>query len=179
MMGMIHSWHAAGRWSAERGANILDGSAPYYRCYETSDGEWMAVAAIEPAFHAALLSGLGIDAQAHGGQHDRSLHASQTARIAAVFRTRSQADWSAVFEGTDACAAPVLRFDQVEEHPHNAGRGAVVVDDGLRHPARAPRFSGCDPAPDTAIPGNGADTEAVLCEVGVPEDRIAAALGTR
>jgi len=177
MMGMIHSWHGAGRWEAARGVNVLDGSSPYYRCYETSDGLWMSVAAIEPRFHRDLLEVLGIDPQEHGAQDDRALHGAQTARLAATFAQRTQAVWTRLFAGRDACVAPLVRLDRVMENDHNAARGAVLAQDGLAQPARAPRFSGSDPADLAPIPLDGADTDAVLGELGFSADEIEAMRG--
>ena len=172
MMGMIRSWDAAGRWQPQRGANILDGGAPFYRCYETRDGKWVAVAALEPQFHAALLNGLGIDVTDHGPQDDKALWPAQAARLAAAFVSDTREAWAARFAGTDACVAPVLTYDEAAADPHNRARGALVNADGLVHPARAPRFSDADPGPDVAIPRDGADTDGVLAELGYAADAI-------
>ena len=170
MMGMIHSWAAAGRWAPARGGNMLDGSAPYYRCYETADRKYVAVGAIEPQFHAALLEGLGIAPEAHGPQHDVRCHAAQADRIAARFRSQTRDHWAAHFAGTDACVAPVLGHDEVMSDPHNAARGALARRDGIDQPARAPRFSGVDPAPRGQIPADGADTDDIFAALDKHRD---------
>ncbi|WP_037573769.1 CaiB/BaiF CoA transferase family protein [Phaeacidiphilus oryzae] len=137
LMGLLGS----GAWQDRRGVNLLDGGAPYYGVYRTADGEYMAVGALEPQFYAefAELLGLGPDAP---GQHDHSRWPELRERIAARFGTRTREEWSAVFEGTDACVAPVLRLRQAAGHPHMAARGTYLTpEDGVLQPAPAPRFS--------------------------------------
>jgi alpha-methylacyl-CoA racemase len=141
MMAPFISGRASGSWGP-RGTNMLDTAAPFYEVYETSDGEWMAVGAIEPQFHAALLAGLGATGDPElTAQHDRDRWPVQKAKLASIFRTRSQAEWCAVFEGTDACVTPVLRSDAAARHPHNVARGTFVERHGALEPAPAPRFS--------------------------------------
>lgn len=129
---------ASGVWGP-RGTNHLDGGAHFYQVYEAADGEWLAVGAIEPQFYAALLAGLGLEDD--GRQWDREAWPGWKERIAAVFRSRRRAEWEAVFEGTDACVAPVLAPTEVAAHPHTAARGTVVELNGVPQPQAAPRFS--------------------------------------
>ena len=141
MMAPFISGRASGSWGP-RGTNLLDTAAPFYEVYETADGEWMAVGAIEPQFHAALLAGLRMTGDPElSAQYDRDRWPAQKARLAAIFRSRTRDEWCAVFEGTDACVAPVLRSDDAARHPHNASRGTLVERGGALEPAPAPRFS--------------------------------------
>ena len=138
---------ARGLWSERRGANLLDGGAPFYRSYACRDGKFVAVGALEPRFYAALLAGLEID-PAQAPQHDFSGWPALHERFAAVFATRDRDDWAIRFAGTEACVTPVLTFAEAAAHPHNRARQAHV---GARiiQPAPAPRFSG-EPAPVSA-----------------------------
>ncbi|WP_431677811.1 CaiB/BaiF CoA transferase family protein [Kitasatospora sp. KL5] len=137
---MLWGLKAAGHWHDTRGANLLDGGAPYYALYRTADGRHMAVGALESQFYAefARLLGLAEDAPA---QHDIARWPELRALIAARFATRSQADWTAVFEGTDACTAPVLALAEAPDHPQLKARGSYTEHHGLAQPAPAPRFS--------------------------------------
>jgi alpha-methylacyl-CoA racemase len=129
-----------GVWSPERESNFLDGGAPYYDSYETADGRYVTIGAIEPQFYALLLDELDLD-PAEWPQEDRSRWPAMHARLAEIFRTRTSDAWCAVFEGTDVCFAPVLTFDEARRHPHLAARGTYVEEHGMVQPAPVPRFS--------------------------------------
>ncbi|MDH6123883.1 CaiB/BaiF CoA-transferase family protein [Kitasatospora sp. GP82] len=131
---------AAGGWQDRRGVNLLDGGAPCYSVYRTAEGEYMAVGALEPQFYAEFtrLLELGPDAP---GQFDLARWPELRARIAARFATRTQAEWTAVFEGTDACTSPVLTLRQAAVHGHLSARGTYTTHQGITQPAPAPRFS--------------------------------------
>jgi len=140
MMAPFITGRATGSWGP-RGTNLLDTAAPFYEVYETADGEWMAVGAIEPQFHAALLAGLGATGDPElSAQYDRGRWPGQKARLASIFRSRTQEEWCAVFEGTDACVAPVLAAGDAARHPHNIARGTFVERGAALEPAPAPRF---------------------------------------
>jgi len=141
MLTLFYGLRAAGSWSDRRQSNLLDGAAPFARCYETSDGRYVAVCALETSFYAALLQALAIDDIDVRDQFDTARWPGQRAILAGVFRTRTRDEWAAILEGTDACAAPVLSLDEATQHPHNAARGTFVEVDGIRQPAAAPRFS--------------------------------------
>jgi alpha-methylacyl-CoA racemase len=164
MMAPFYTARSAGFWGP-RGTNMLDTGAPFYEVYETADGRWMAVGAIEPQFYAALLDGLGLaDDPLMSAQHDRERWAAQKARVASAFRARTRDEWCAIFDHTDACVAPVLDPVEAPAHPHHAARGTFVGD----QPAPAPRFSRTPaghPGP-AHHPGEGAD----LAGWGVPAD---------
>ena len=131
-----------GFWNEEHGTNLLDSGAPFYDTYETSDGQYFAVGAIEPQFYAALLDGLGLAGEDLPAQMDRDGWPKVRDRFTAVFKSKTRDQWSAIFDGTDACATPVLRLGEVAKHPHNAARDTLIVaSDGHTEPAPAPRFS--------------------------------------
>ncbi|RCW68488.1 alpha-methylacyl-CoA racemase [Pseudorhodoferax soli] len=129
-----------GDWRAERASNMLDAASHFYRCYETRDGLYMAVGAIEPQFYAEFCARMGLDA-ADLPQHDRARWPEFSDRIAALFRQRSQVEWAAVFEGGDACVAPVLAPREAALHPHIAHRAVYRDLGGVLQPNAAPRFS--------------------------------------
>ncbi|MBX3477850.1 MAG: CoA transferase [Brevundimonas sp.] len=131
---------ARGLWSDRRGANLLDGGAPFYRCYACRDGGFVAVGALEPRFYAALLKGLEID-PAEAPQQEFALWPGLHARFAAVFATRDRDDWADRFAGTEACVTPVLTFEEAAAHPHNRTR-QTHARAGIVQPAPAPRFDG-------------------------------------
>ena len=144
LTSLFHALSARGLWSEARGANLLDGGAPFYRCYACRDGRFVAVGALEPRFYAALLDGLGIPA-AEAPQYDTAAWPGLHARFAEVFASRDRDDWAARFADSDACVTPVLTLAEAPGHPHNAARG-TFVDQGLVQPAPAPRFDGEPPA---------------------------------
>jgi alpha-methylacyl-CoA racemase len=168
----LHGLLATGAWRDEREANLLDGAAPFYDTYTCADGRYLAVGAIEPQFFAALCQGLGLD-PAEFPQHDQASWPDQKARIAAVIATRTRDEWAEVFDGTDACVAPVLSLTEAPEHPHNVARGAFVDVAGTPQPAPAPRFSRTPGQVRRAAPVHGADTDAVLAELGYDADTVA------
>lgn len=137
-MAPLYSMFQKGGWSLDRGTNLLDGAAPFYRCYECSDGGFIAAGPIEPQFFKVFMEGLGLDPTAWD-QTDRSRWAEMADQIAAVIITQPRDHWSDHFAGTDACVAPVLDMGEAASHPHNASRGTFT--DGPVQPAPAPRFS--------------------------------------
>ncbi|WSF37070.1 CoA transferase [Streptomyces sp. NBC_01351] len=167
LTAMIHGMMAAGGWQDRRGANLLDGGCPFYGNYETSDGQYMAVGALEQQFYDTFVELLGIKDQAPA-RKDLARWGELREAVAARFRTRTRAEWTAVFEGTDACVAPVLSLREAPEHPHLAARGTFTDFGGIVQPAPAPRFS-ATPAAVTAGPAQpGAHTESVAADWGVP-----------
>ncbi len=140
LLTMVHALMASGIWTDRRGVNLLDGGAPFYAVYETADGHHMSVGALEPAFYAEFLRLLGLDEDV-AGQYDTTRWPQLRQRIAERFAARTRADWSAVFDGTDACVAPVLSLTEAAAHPHLRARGTLVETDGLVQAAPAPRFS--------------------------------------
>jgi alpha-methylacyl-CoA racemase len=173
LMTMIYSFRQLGWWKEERGVNILDSGAHFYEVYETSDGKFFAVGAIEAKFYAELLKGLGLDPADLPDQNDRERWPEMKARFADLFATKSRDEWAAVFEGTDACAAPVLSPWEADRHPHNRARGTFVEVEGIVQPAPAPRFSRTPGEVRTPPSHPGADTTAALGTWGVSAERVA------
>jgi alpha-methylacyl-CoA racemase len=174
LMTMIHSFHEFGIWTEGRGENMLDTGAPFYEVYETADGGYMAVGGIEAKFYAELLEGMGLtDDPDLPAQMERDKWPAMKERFAAVFRTKTRDEWAAIFDGTDACAAPVLSPWEAHLHPHNRARSTFVEVDGVVQPAPAPRFSRTPSAISRPPSPPGADTATGLVEWGIDEGTIA------
>lgn len=141
LMAPLFGRLAAGQMVVERQANLLDGGAPFYGCYQCADGRWIAVGAIEPPFYSALLRLIGLAEAEFQPQHDRRRWPEWRARFAAVFRSRSRDEWTALLEHSDACLSPVLDMVEAPGHPHNRTRGAFVQLDGTVQPGPSSRFS--------------------------------------
>ena len=131
--------HSALR-TTQRGAGLLGGAAHFYRCYECADGKEVSVGAIEPQFYAELLQRADAPAELRDGQMNPANWDDYADRLAALFKTKTQAEWVALLEGTDACFAPVVPLDEAKDHPHMKARGAFVDHGGRSHTAPAPRF---------------------------------------
>lgn len=163
---MISGFVAAGAYIEERAANLLDGGVPYYDLYETADAQHMAVGALEPQFFAVLVEKLGLVGRCPR-QEDVDRHGEMRELFTRAFLSRTRAEWSAIFEGTDACVAPVLTRSEAAAHPHMAARGTYLAVDGVVQPAPAPRFSRSRPA--SVVRESSADLVAVLGEWGIPD----------
>ncbi|MER5406076.1 CaiB/BaiF CoA-transferase family protein [Streptomyces sp. NPDC002769] len=167
LSSMIHGMVAAGGWQDRRGANLLDGGCPYYGTYETSDGKYMAVGALEARFYDEFVRLLGIEEHA-GARTDVARWGALRETVAARFRTRTREEWTAVFDGSDACVAPVLSLREAPAHPHLAARGTFTDHGGITQPAPAPRFSVTRTSVRSGpvLPGTGATD--VARDWGVP-----------
>ncbi|GAA2963784.1 CaiB/BaiF CoA-transferase family protein [Streptomyces enissocaesilis] len=138
---MIHGMLAAGGWQDRRSANLLDGGCPFYGTYETSDGRYMAVGALEQQFYAEFTELLGLEAGDARARDDTARWGELREAIAARFKAKTRDEWTAVFEGSDACVAPVLSLREAPAHPHLAARSTFTDHGGIVQPAPAPRFS--------------------------------------
>lgn len=173
LSSFLFGFFRAGLWSKERGTNLLDTGAPFYDTYATADGEYMAVGAIEPQFYALLLEGLGLDGDKLPHQMDRSCWAEMRELFAKTFAARTRAEWSAIFDGTDACVAPILGLDEAADHPANVARKVFVEGiGGHPMPAPAPRLSRTPGYGSPKAPVPGSDTDTVLVEAGLAPERI-------
>jgi alpha-methylacyl-CoA racemase len=159
LMASTFSAHSAGRWSDERGTNVLDSGAHYYDTYETSDGKYVSVGSIEPQFYALLLEHSGLEGEELPDQNDQSNWPEMKRRLERIFRTKTREEWSAIMEGTDVCFAPVLSMAEAPYHPHAVARDAFRDVGGLVQPAPAPRYSRSVPELDRppAQPGEHTD----------------------
>ncbi|HEU0197511.1 MAG TPA: CaiB/BaiF CoA-transferase family protein [Nevskiaceae bacterium] len=169
---MMYGLHAAGLFTNQRDDNLLDGGAHFYNTYECADGEFIALAAIEPRFYTKLLELAKITDPAFKMQLDKRRWPELKTKLADLFKTKPRAAWCSLLEGTDACFAPVLDWDEALQHPHNLARHTFVDIGGVTQPAPAPRFSrtACD-TPHGAHK-IGADTTAILSDWGIDTARI-------
>ncbi len=165
LTAFLHGLRQLGVWTTERGSNLLDGAAPYYDTYRCADGRFLAVAALEPRFHAELCERLGLD-PAEWPQQDREAWPEQKERLAALLATRDRDEWVALFDGSDACVAPVLDLDEAPEHPHNRARGTFTDVFGAVQPAPAPRLSRTPGTVERPPPDPGQHTAEILAELG-------------
>ncbi|MCH7789828.1 MAG: CoA transferase, partial [Acidobacteria bacterium] len=173
LMSPLFAAHASGFWSDDRGTNLLDSGAPFYDVYETSDGRYMAVGAIEPQFFAQLIDGLGLIGRVDpAAQNDQSGWDTMRGIFAESFSVETMDHWTSVFEGRDACVSPVLTMGETPQHPQAIARDAYFETCGVTQPAPAPRFSGtpADPATDSGQPGQ--HTVEVLESIGYSAEKI-------
>lgn len=167
LMSMFWAFDQAGEWSPQRGTNLIDGGAPFYDTYECADGGFMAVGAFEERFYAALLRGLELDPATVPDRDDRASWPELRELFASRFRTRTRAEWTAVFDDLDACVTPVLPLREVSAHPHMRARQTIVEAFGLRQPVPAPRFAAAAPPELSAPRRPGEDNDEVFAEWGI------------
>jgi alpha-methylacyl-CoA racemase len=173
LASMIWSLAAQGAWLDRRGSNMLDSGAHFYDTYACADGGHISVGPIEAKFYSEFLNRLGIPETAEfARQHDRALWPALKERLAAVFASKTRAQWCALFEGSDACVAPVLSMAEAPRDPHNAARRTFVNAGGVMQPRPAPRFS-ATPAADPVMPKtDGTASAALLRGIGYSEEKI-------
>ena len=169
---MFHGLLAHNLMNLDIGTNPLDGGAPFYQTYETADGQFMSVGAIEQRFYAELLKGLEVDPETLPHQFDMAKWPEMIERFSKVFITRTRDQWSTIFEGKDACVAPVLNLDEVAEHPHNKERGIIIDIDGVAQPAPAPKLSRTPGKAHEAKGPKGANTKEILSELKYSDSQI-------
>ncbi len=162
LMAMFFTFAAQGAFKPERGTNLLDGGAHFYDTYETADGEHICIGSIEPQFYALLVEKAGLDKEQFAPQMDPSKWPELKAALTQVFKSKTQAEWCKIMEGTDVCFAPVLSIFDAPKHPHNVARKTFVDVEGLVQPAPAPRFSRTEPGIRSGARIPGEDSEDVL-----------------
>jgi alpha-methylacyl-CoA racemase len=172
LSAMLYGMRAGGQWSGQRGENLFDGGAHFYDTYACADGKFVSVGAIEPKFYELLLERCGINDPAFDAQMDAHAWPILKNRLADVFKTRTRDEWCELLEGSDACFAPVLDWDEAPSHPHNQARGTFVTIDGVVQPAPAPRFSRTVAESPRAASTPDRDVSAVLDAWGVNRDAV-------
>lgn len=173
LMTSIYALHGAGAWNGERGTNVLDGGAYFYGTYECADGEWICIGSLEPKFHAALLTMVGLTTDDVPDQMDRTRWAEHRDRLTGIFRTKTRAEWCELLEGSDVCFAPVLSLDDAPVHPHLRARETFIEIDGVTQPAPTPRFSRTPGAVQRPAAEPGEHTDDVLADWGWTPNEIA------
>ncbi|MEE4190755.1 MAG: CaiB/BaiF CoA-transferase family protein [Halieaceae bacterium] len=174
LMWMFHGFQANGGWDhSQRETNMLDGAAHFYDSYECADGEYISIGSIEPQFYALLMEKTGLDPADFADQHNKDKWPEYKAKLAEVFKTKTQSEWCDLMEGTDVCFAPVLNFMDAPQHPANVAREVYVEVDGITQPAPAPRFSRTPAAVRHGAHDIGEDTDAVLSDMGFESQEIA------
>ena len=182
LMALFYAMRDAGHWDDVRGANQIQGGAPFYRCYETLDGGYVAVGAVENKFYADLIDGLGLDPALVATQNDTSNWPELHSVFDAAFRTRTRAEWEDVFATRDACVTPVLSMEEAPQYPHNAERDCFVDANGHLQVAPPVRFGRTPASVGSPAPQPGADNDRILAELGfdpaeVEKLRAAAVIG--
>jgi alpha-methylacyl-CoA racemase len=179
MMSMFHSLAGIGQGTPVRETNLLDGGMPFYRCYETSDGKYMAVGCIEPQFFALFLKLIEVDPTEFGGQMDKREHAAQHTKLEALFKTKTRDDWAEIFDGTDACTSPVLDYVEAANHPQNRARGGLDKHGMFVHSRPAPVFGGDYDIADPIMPAvNGARAD-ITSWLGYDDDKVASLIASK
>ncbi len=166
MANSVLGLQAGGMWPGGRGSNLLDGGAPFYDTYETADGGWLAVGALEPKFYEALLGVLGVDKSEFEPQYDQTRWPGYRSRFEELFRARPRRDWEQAFDGIDACVTPVLTLEEARSHPHMKKRKVFGAVEDTVQAAPAPRFSRTPGAARSTSPAPGEHTGAVLADWG-------------
>jgi alpha-methylacyl-CoA racemase len=169
LTAMFHGMRAGGMWKDEPGTNLLDSGAHFYDTYETSDGGYVAVGAIEPPFYARLLELLEIPME-EMPQFEMGRWPEFKERLTTLFKTRTREEWAALLEHEETCATAVYGLGEAAGHPHMQARGTFVEVAGMVQPQAAPRFTR---TPTAARPPVD-DTAAVLADWGLDEAQQAA-----
>ena len=172
LTALLHGLMTTGQWIDRRGSNFLDGGVPWYDTYRTADDQWMAVGALEPQFYAEFVRLLGLSDDVAALRDDPTTWPELRQAIARAFAARTRAEWTAVFEGTDACVAPVLSLTEAATHAHVAARGTFIEVGGVTQPAPVPRFSRTAPQHPTPPPRPGANALDVLRDWGLADSLL-------
>lgn len=167
LLAMFYGMKGAGLWTTDRGANMLDGGAHFYDCYECADGGFISIGSIEPQFYALLLEKAEISDPQFLKQHDKSAWPQLKDKISALFRTKTRDEWCALMEGTDICFAPVLSMDEAPDYQHNKDRETFIEIDGVIQPNIAPRFEGTPGKVQGPPPRIGAHNDEVMKDWGI------------
>jgi alpha-methylacyl-CoA racemase len=172
LMHMMYAMRAQGQWADARGTNLLDGAAHFYDTYETADGKYISIGALEPEFYRQLIGLTGVDAKEFSSHTDPRYWPALREKLVTVIKQKTRAQWCAIMDGTDMCFAPVLSMGEAPHHPHNRARGSFIELAGVTQPAPTPRFSRTSPELPTPASAAGSDTSLVLRAAGYTESQI-------
>ena len=174
LLSPIYSAASSKFWSDERGTNLLDSGAHFYDVYETLDGRFMAVGALEPQFYLELISGLGLTQEEAKFEtyFDKSVWQEMSEVFKKIFLTKTQAEWTEIFDGTDACVTPVLTMGETPLHKHAQARDSYFEIEGVTQPSPAPRWSRTKAVPPLTTSEHGEYTDEILSEVGYTKEEI-------
>jgi alpha-methylacyl-CoA racemase len=174
MMTMMQGYRAMGLWDLERQNNLFDGGPHYYDTYECADGKWVSIGALELHFYKTLIEKMELDVGEfnYDSQFDKNYWAAMKPVIAKRFKEKTRDEWCEIFDGVDACFAPVLDMDEAVEYEHNKARGTFVDVAGIAQAAPAPRFSRTQSKIQNPPVAAGSDTEKVLSEMGLSEAEV-------
>lgn len=173
VMSLFYTMTRTGEWHNQRQYNMLDGGAPYYDVYETSDGKYVSIGSIEPQFYALLIEKAGLDPEFFADQQNKARWPEMKAKLIEVIKGKTCDEWCAIMADSDVCFAPVLDYEQAPSHPHNIARETYIDVGGMVQPGPVPKFSRSKPAQPAVPQQPGADTEAVLASIGYSKDDIA------
>ena len=173
LLTMTYTLRAAGMWSGPRGTNLLDTGAHFYEVYETADGGFIGVGAIEPQFYAELISLIGLADEELPPQMDRESWPQMKERLTEIFAGKTRSEWEKIFEGTDACAVPVLSPAEAPDHPHNQFRETFTEVAGIVQPSPSPRFSATPGSIRRPPPNPGQHGDEALVDWGLTQAEIA------
>jgi len=172
LMSMFYTLNSIGAWGTKRESNMLDGGTPFYGAYETADAKFVSVGPLEPQFFAELVVKAGFPSQYIQDQHNTEKWPEMKATFIETFKTKTREQWADIFEGSDACVAPVLNFKEAVDHPHNQARGTYIDINGVQQPAPAPQFSRTVCDKPSAPRAEGSDTLEVLNDWGFSSAEI-------
>lgn len=172
LMSVFYTLYNMGQWTAERESNLLDGGAHFYNTYETADKEFISLGSIEPQFYQLLIEKAELDPDQFANQSDTDGWPELKKELASVFKTKTRDQWCELLEGTDACFAPVLDFNEAPKHPHNIARATFIEIDGNIQPGIAPKFSRSECVTPAKSKAEGTDTESVLIDLGLSGNDI-------
>ncbi|WP_159819170.1 CaiB/BaiF CoA transferase family protein [Colwellia sp. 20A7] len=172
LMSMFHTLSEMKAWNPSRASNMLDGGVPFYGAYETSDGKHISVGPIEPQFFAEMIQKSGMPESFIADQNNPKAWGEMKKVFTETFKSKTRDEWASLFEGTDACVAGILDYNEAINHPHNKARGTYIQVNGINQPAPAPRFSRSECSTPQAPHAEGVDTQSVLTDWGFSADEI-------
>ncbi|PCJ12543.1 MAG: carnitine dehydratase [Gammaproteobacteria bacterium] len=173
LMSMFYGMKGMGRWSEERGTNVIDTGSHYYNVYKTKDDKYISIASIEPKFYQELIEKSGLSKEPDlPKQTDDSSWGPMKERLTTVFLSKTRDQWCEIMEGSDVCFAPVLNMEESIHHPHNVARGTFIEIDGVYQPAPAPRFDKTPCEVSKPPSSTGQDSHAILNDWGFDSDQI-------